>query len=110
MTLARSDVCDVLAAQKHADGSMDWGKYSEESYYATAGKSPAAESASAASSDASKKGKRREAAVRKEERRPQQTAPSKSQELDEEAEKQRLQVCSPVPLCWDEPCSKPDQN
>ena len=89
----------MLAAQKHGDGSLDWGKYSEESYYATAGKSPAAESASAAVSDASKKGKRREAAVRKEDRRSQQTAPSKSQELDEEAEKQRLQVCSPVPLC-----------
>lgn len=71
---------------------MEWGKYSEESHYATAGKSPAAESASAAQSDTSKKLKRREAAVRKEERRPQHSAPSRSQELDEEADQQRLQV------------------
>ena len=90
------DACTLLAAHKRADGSMDWGKCSEESHYATAGKSPAAESASAASSDASRKGKKREAAVRKEERRPQQPAPSKSQELSEEAEQQRLQVCLPV--------------
>lgn len=75
---------------------MDWGKYSEESHYATAGKSPAAESASAASSDASRKGKKREAAMRREERRPQEPAPSRSQELNGEAEQQRLQVCLPV--------------
>ena len=82
----------MCAAHKRADGSLDWGKYSEESHYATAGKSPAAASASTAQAEAGKKGKRWEAAVRKEERRPQQTRPSGSQELDEEEEQQRLQV------------------
>ena len=81
------------AAHKGTDGSLEWGEYSEESHYATAGKPPSAASASAAGGEAgSKKLRKREATARKEELRSQQSGPSGLQEPDAEEEQQRLQV------------------
>ena len=83
------------AARKRPDGSLEWGKYSEESHYATAGKAPVLTSSSSASGslDAGKRLKKRETAVRKSnDRRPQQGSTAGSQELDDEEAHERMQV------------------
>lgn len=75
---------------------MEWGKYSEESFYATVGRQPSASTQSSGQQSAdfgqagqSKKGRRREAASRKEQ---QQAQPQKSGEVDMAEAKQRLKV------------------
>jgi len=87
------------AGRRLPDGTMEWGKYSEESFYATMGR--AAPVGVQASSDAgqhtgqSKKGRRREAAASKKKEQP--PPPPKAKEMDEDEAKRRLQVCSSVP-------------
>lgn len=91
------------AGRRLPDGTMEWGKYSEESFYVTMGRpAPAGGHASGqVSSDAgqpagqSKKGRRREAAAFKKE---QQPSTPKAKEMDADEAKRRLQVCSSVPL------------
>lgn len=76
---------------------MEWGKYSEESFYATMGRHPAPstqpsgqQSADSGQPGQSKKGRRREAAAsRKEQQHPQ---PQKSAEVDMDEAKRRLKV------------------
>ncbi len=76
---------------------MEWGKYSEESFYATMGRQPAPstqpsgqQAADSGQPGQSKKGRRREAAAsRKEQQQPQ---PQKSGEVDMDEAKRRLKV------------------
>ena len=94
----------LLAARKCPDGGLEWGKYSEESHYATTGKAPVLASGGSASGslDAGKRPKKRETAARKSsDRRPQQGSTAGSQELDEEEAQERMQVTANghVQLC-----------
>ncbi|EIE23223.1 hypothetical protein COCSUDRAFT_66228 [Coccomyxa subellipsoidea C-169] len=81
--------------RKLPDGSMEWGKYSEESFYATMGRSqaPAGQAAGQAAESAgqpgqSKKGRRRDAAAAASKK----LQPHKSEEVDLDEAKRRLRA------------------
>ncbi len=83
---------------------MEWGKYSEESFYATMGRSqaPAGQAAGQAAESAgqpgqSKKGRRRDAAASASKK----LQPQKSEEVDLDEAKRRLKVCC-MPFGWSE--------
>ena len=99
LTEAKASGCVSCAARKCPDGSLEWGKYSEESHYATAGKAPVSAPCGSGSGslDAGKRPKKRDAAVRRSnDRRPQQGSTAGSQELDEEEAHERMQVTAGV--------------